>query len=80
MGQDEGSPPGARGRLEAGGNMIGCCGAESSKFKTQQGEIDRARLDRLVAEKQKAGWSAKGIDRLRRCSCLCHNDGVRILC
>lgn len=60
--------------------MFGCCGAESRKFKTKQGEFDQARIDQLVAEKQKAGWSAGSIERLRQCSCPCHKDGMQVLC
>lgn len=60
--------------------MRGCCGAESQKFKTKDGEIDRERLSKLVADKRQSGWSETQLQRLERCDCICHCDGVICRC
>lgn len=60
--------------------MIGCCGTERQKFKAKDGRIDQERLGKLVAEKREAGWSEAQLQRLARCPCLCHHDGIRCLC
>lgn len=60
--------------------MIGCCGAERHKFKAKSGEIDQERLDKLVAEKRECGWSESQLQRLVRCACPCHTDGINCRC
>lgn len=60
--------------------MFGCCGAELRKFKDEKGQIDHIRLDRIVTEKKSAGWSDEQIEKLRQCSCPCHEDGSVTLC
>lgn len=60
--------------------MLGCCGAERRKFKNEQGQLDQARFDKLVAEKKAAGWSDARVEKLRQCSCPCHQDGSQVLC
>lgn len=60
--------------------MLGCCGAERRKFKNEQGQIDQARLDELVTDKNAAGWCDARVEKLRQCSCPCHEDGSHVLC
>tara|TARA_R110002124_G_scaffold128157_5_gene288563 strand:+ start:295 stop:477 length:183 start_codon:yes stop_codon:yes gene_type:complete len=60
--------------------MFGCCGAERQKFKNGQGQLDQARLDKLTAEKKEAGWIDARVEKLRQCSCPCHEDGSHVLC
>ncbi|CRN69042.1 hypothetical protein AX279_17725 [Pseudomonas sp. J237] len=60
--------------------MLGCCGAERAKFKSRSGEIDQLRLEQLVAEKKKAGWPEQRLDKLKKCFCTCHTDGMNTYC
>ena len=60
--------------------MIGCCGAQRAKFKSRSGEVDQARLDRIVAEKEKAGWVVSRVEKLKGCPCACHFDGNNVYC
>lgn len=60
--------------------MFGCCGAERRKFRTEQGQLDQARLDKLATEKMAAGWTEAQVENLRQCSCPCHGDGSQVLC
>lgn len=60
--------------------MFGCCGAERRKFKSEQGRLDHVRLDKLVTEKKTAGWTDSQVEKVRQCSCPCHQDGSQVLC
>lgn len=60
--------------------MFGCCGAERLKFKDEQGQIEQARLDKLATELKAAGWIEARVEKLRQCSCPCHQDGSQVLC
>jgi hypothetical protein len=60
--------------------MMGCCGAESEKFRNEDFSVDQKRLDKLVEEKRKDGWRDFGIKRMAECRCPCHVDGVICLC
>ncbi len=60
--------------------MLGCCGAERRKFKNEQGQLDQTRLDKLANEKKAADWSDQRVEKLRECSCPCHEDGSHVLC
>ena len=60
--------------------MMGCCGCEREKFRTEDGVVDRERLEALVAGLRQAGFEDRQIDRVSSCSCMCHLDGVQCLC
>ncbi|MBD8614937.1 hypothetical protein [Pseudomonas sp. CFBP 13719] len=60
--------------------MIGCCGAESSKFKDKDGNIDQERLNEIAAKKESQGWAPESALRLQKCSCPCHQDGMHVMC
>lgn len=60
--------------------MFGCCGAEGVKFKTMEGAIDVARLNKLLNDMREAGLDEKHLERMKECECLCHQDGITCLC
>lgn len=60
--------------------MFGCCGAEKRKFKSEHGQLDQARLDKLATERKTAGWSDARVKKLRQCPCACHQDGLHVRC
>lgn len=60
--------------------MLGCCGAESQKFRTKDGEVDRERLDQLKAAYRAAGCTEEQLQLVEQCTCPCHQDGMVVMC
>ena len=60
--------------------MFGCCEADQRKFKDGHGHVDQARLEMLTAEVQAADWDQARIEKVRECTCQCHNDGSQVFC
>ncbi len=60
--------------------MMGCCGAQRTKFKTKEGKVVQQRLDIIITEKKALGWDANRIEILKRCDCPCHTEGVNCMC
>jgi hypothetical protein len=60
--------------------MMGCCGAESRKFRIEDGSVDPKRLEKLVEERRKDGCRDFGVKRMSECRCPCHIDGVACMC
>lgn len=60
--------------------MFGCCGSEERKFRNQDGSVDKARLDALVAELRTRRYSDEQLRQVEMCDCGCHVDGQCVMC
>lgn len=74
-----------KGRLQIGsiahgiGVLMGCCGCASIKFRFENKEIDRTRLEAVFAENRSdiacAQYVDSWIQAAEACDCPCHIDG-----
>jgi len=60
--------------------MFGCCGCTQEKFITEEGNVDQARLDKILTNLRVEGWSEHEVSQVQECNCDCHKDGAICLC
>lgn len=59
--------------------MFGCCGY-IGKLRDSEGVVDSNRIDEIVSEKKREGWSELEIADIAECTCPCHVDGITCVC
>lgn len=64
--------------------MFGCCGLESRKFVTDEGNVDKGRLEVLVQNIKNSDrpeeHKQRFISEVTECTCACHIDGAWVMC
>lgn len=60
--------------------MFGCCGLESVKFRDKDNGIDQKRVEKIASDRKEKGWKGEDTERLKRCTCPCHRDGMQVMC
>ena len=60
--------------------MLGCCGAESTKFIDKDHKVDQERFKVLSEKKKSQGWTDSNVEHLMQCACPCHQDGMVVMC
>lgn len=60
--------------------MFGCCGSERAKFRNADNQVDQKRLAEIANDRKAKGWNDERTERLKRCTCPCHQDGMQVMC
>ena len=64
--------------------MNGCCAGAGQKFVDKSGAVDKVRLGAAIEGVREGGLSQDELiligQKIERCKCACHVDGINCLC